>query len=84
MIVVVPMCELLFSTSVYVLYLPSLSHPYPCLLFGYYCSDLRVFYQETFKVSPLLLMPCVPSGIALIGSILEIAGVELHYPITSA
>ena len=42
---VVPKCELLFSTSTVMVYiLPCVSHSYSCLLFGYYCSDLRGYF----------------------------------------
>ena len=34
MMVAVPMCELLFPTSVYGLYLPRISHSYPCYSLG--------------------------------------------------
>ena len=43
-----------------------------------------ILSRDFQSISSIILMLCVPSGTALMGSILEIAGVELHYPITSA
>ena len=56
------------------------------LLFGYYCSPLQSTCIKRLSKYLLyyILMPCVPSGIPMMGSILEIASVELRYTIAGA
>ena len=85
MMVAVPMCELLFPTSVYGLYLPRISHSYPCYSLGIIVQTSEYFIiNRRSKYLLYYLMPCMPSGIALMGSTLENAGVELRCTITGA